>query len=97
MIVKTHISSDNKLILAICDNELIGNKYEEGEKQLDLASSFYNGKKMEKAAVIELIGKAHIINAVGKDSVDCCLRDGIVDKNKIGKIKGIPYAYMARF
>ncbi|OGM01847.1 hypothetical protein A3K72_04235 [Candidatus Woesearchaeota archaeon RBG_13_36_6] len=97
MIVKTHISNDNKLILAICDNGLIGNKYEEGEKQLDLASSFYNGKKMEEEAVIELIEKAHIINAVGKDSVDCCLKAGVVDKNNIGRIKGIPYAYMVGF
>lgn len=97
MIVKTHTTSDNRLILTICDDELIGKKYGEGEKQLDLTSDFYKGNKMAEKEIIKLIEKAYIINAVGKNSVGCCLRAGVVNKKNIGVIKGVSYAQMTRF
>ena len=97
MIVKTHKTKDNRLILAMCDEVLIGKRYEEGEKQLDLTSDFYQGIKAEERAIIELIEGAYIINAVGKKSVELCIKKGVVDKENINKIKGIPYAYMVRF
>ena len=97
MIVKTYATSDNRLILTICDGELIGKRYIEGEKQLDLTSNFYKGTEMEEEPIIKLIEKAYTINAVGKKSVELCINVGVVDKDKIGKIKGIPYAYMVRF
>jgi len=97
MIVKIHTTSDNRLILTICDDELIGKRYEEREKQLDLTSDFYQGNKMAEEEIIKLIEKAYIINAVGKDSVGCCVKAGVINKKTVGKIKGIPYAYMVRF
>lgn len=97
MIVKTHTTNDNRLILTICDDDLIGEKYEEGGKQLDLTSDFYQGEKIEEEAIIGLIKKAYMVNAIGENSVKCCLKAGVVDKNNIGKIKRVPYAHMVRF
>lgn len=97
IIVKRHIPADNRLILAICDKELLGNKYEEGKVQLDLSSEFYNGKESSKEELKSLMPKAYSISAVGEKSVAICRSLKIIEQNLIKKIKDIPYAYMVRF
>lgn len=97
MIVKIHKTSDERLILSICDDDLIGMNVEEAGKQLDLSSDFYKGEKMGEEEILKLIKKAYSLNAVGKDSVKCCLKSGVIDKNRVGKISNVPYAYMVRF
>lgn len=96
MIVKAHFSY-NKLVLAVCDKELFNKRFVDGDLQLDLTSDFYKGEKRTKEETIALMKKAYIVNGVGKQAVDCCIKAGIIDKSKIKKIKNIPYAYMVRF
>lgn len=96
MIVKAHFSQ-NKLILAVCDKDIFNKKFVEGDLQIDLTCDFYKGEERKKEETVALMKKAYIVNAVGKESVDCCIKAGITDKNKIKKIKNIPYAYMVRF
>ncbi len=40
MIVNIHKTSDGRRIIAVCDSELIGKKFEEHNLQLDLTSNF---------------------------------------------------------
>ena len=96
MIVKAHFGK-NQLILAVCDKDILNKKFLDGNLQLDLTSDFYKGEEKTEHEIIAMIKKAYIVNAVGKNSVVCCVKAGIVDKNKIKKIKNIPYAYMVRF
>jgi len=65
MIVKEHIN-EGKLILALCDKNLLGKKIEDQNIQLDLSSSFYKGEEADIEELKKLIKKAYIINAVGK-------------------------------
>lgn len=97
MIVRTHSSSDNRLILTICDSDLIGKVFEEGDQQLDLSSDYFKGEEMEDDKIFKLIQKAYSVNVVGKKSVEICIKAGVIDQENIAKIKGIPYAYMLRF
>ena len=92
MIVKVHKTQDGRKIVAICDDELIGKKFEEGKLQLDLNSSFYKGKELEEGELTELIKDSYVVNIVGKKSMDFALKLGIVDKKNIIKIKNIPHA-----
>jgi len=85
-----------RLIIAVCDCDLIGKKFEQGNKQLDLKKDFYEGDKKEEADVIELLRNAQrndaTFNIVGKNSVNAAIKAGIVSKKGIMKIQGIPYA-----
>ena len=45
MIVKIH-NNEGRLILAICDKDILGKKFVEEKKQLDLSSGFYKGEQM---------------------------------------------------
>lgn len=86
-------------IVAVCDKELIGKKFEEpfegGIKQLDLKENFYKGEESDRDNVKEIMKKMvqedATFNIVGKDSVAAALEAGIISENEIGKIKEIPF------
>ena len=91
MIVKEHITADNKLILTVCDKEIIGKKFETNDLKLDLSSDFYKGKEKTENEIVKLFPAAYMINLVGQKSVDLGLRSKIISKKDIIKIKDIPY------
>ena len=53
MIVKKH-SQNNKLVLAICDEDLLGKTIEENDLILDLKSDFYRGEEMNETELKQL-------------------------------------------
>ena len=53
-IVKLHKSPEGKTILAVCDAEIAGKYFEEGDLQLDLSSNFYKGEEMAEPRIKEL-------------------------------------------
>ncbi len=87
-------------IVAICDKELLGKKFEEpfegGVKQLDVKENFYKGEKSDKTNVKKIIkrmaGEDATFNIVGKNSVSIALEEGIISEDEINKVKEIPFA-----
>lgn len=83
-------------VVAIADAELVGQKFFEGKKQLDVKESFYKGKKRtEKEAEEELIfwtKEDATFNIVGEKSVALAKKIGIIFEESVGTIDGIPYA-----
>lgn len=91
MIIKKHTAEGKRLILAICDDALLGKKFEEGKKQLDISNEFYGGDKASEDETMKLIERAYIVNAVGEEAVGCCVKAGLCKKQDALSIKGIPY------
>ena len=85
-------------IVNICDNELIGKEFQEGKFQLDIKENFYGGEVLDENSVIEIIGKMSVedatFNIVGKKSIETALKTGIISKESIRKIKGIPFSFV---
>lgn len=92
MLVKIHKGLDGRIVMAVCDNELLGKKFGEGHLQLDLSGSFYKGDKKTEKEFLELIRAADIVNAVGKRCVSCLVKNQLVSKENIIKINKIPHA-----
>ena len=92
MIAKIHKTHEGKFVLAVCDSDIIGKCYEEGEKQLDLSCDFYKGKEKTEEEVILLMKKVNIVNLCGNKSVQIGVKAGLIDKDNIIKISGIPHA-----
>lgn len=94
MLVKIHKSYRN--VVAICDSNLLGKKFEQGNLQLDLTTEFFKGEKMTEKQVLEIIEDAvredASFNIVGEKSIACALKTGIISKKGIKKIQGIPIA-----
>jgi len=91
MIVKIH-NRDGNVLIAICDSELLGKKFSEGNKQLDLTSTFYKGTEVDEKKLKEDIKRAYILNIVGKKSINFALKEGIIQKEHIITIQDIPHA-----
>jgi uncharacterized protein len=94
MIVKKHITGDKRLILAICDEDLLGKVIEDGKKQIDLTAEFYMGIVTGEEETLDLMHKAYVVNAVGKDSVACCIKAKLVDEKQVSRIGGIPFVQL---
>jgi hypothetical protein len=83
-------------IVAVCDKDLIGKKFEEGIFQLDVKESFFKGRESSKEEASEIMRDMKMedstFNIVGEKSIQTALEIGIVTKEGIGKIAGIPFA-----
>ena len=94
MLVKIHKSY--RIVVAICDTELKNKQFEQENKQLDLASRFYDGEEKSKQEVIEIMKDYNqedaTFNIVGKQSIEAALEAGIISKEGIKTIKDVPYA-----
>ena len=91
--VKIHKSQD-KEIVAVCDEELINKKFEDKDFRLDVSEEFYKGKKMDEDKILDIMKKAETLNIVGKRSINLALKNGIIIKENVIKIKGIPHAQL---
>lgn len=94
MFVKVHESYRN--VIAICDENLIGESFEEGKMQLDVKENFYMGEKRTGDEVKKIIEDGRIedttFNIVGKESVNLALELNIVNRDGIKTVQGIPVA-----
>ncbi|MFH1787469.1 MAG: DUF424 domain-containing protein [archaeon] len=94
ILIKIHKSY--RYVVAICDSELLGKKFEQGRFQLDIKESFFKGKKTSKEKTIQTMKKMSIedstFNIIGEKSITCALEAGIISKEGIKTIQDIPFA-----
>ncbi len=93
MWVKIHKSY--RSIVAICDDNLLGKKFEEDSKQLDVRENFYKGQQMSKEELMTLIKREAKEDAtfsiVGSESLNVAVESGLIAKNSWKIVKGIPF------
>jgi len=94
MFIKIH--NTYRDVVAICDSNLIGKKFEEGRFQLDIKESFFKGEKISEEQAVKMIKKMSIedatFNIVGEKSVSTALNVGVISEDGIKRIQGIPFA-----
>lgn len=85
-----------RTIIALSDTDLIGKRFEEGIKQIEVKPSFFQGEEKKKEEVIEILKDMQkedaTFNVVGKESIECALKTGIIDKKGIIMIDNVPVA-----
>ena len=94
MLIKIHKSY--RTVVAVCDSDLIGKKFEEGIYQLELRENFYKDKEVGKDEVIKIMQfqarEDATFNIVGKESIAAAKEAGIISDRNVGKVEGIPFA-----
>ncbi|MEM4271730.1 MAG: DUF424 family protein [Candidatus Pacearchaeota archaeon] len=94
--ISIKIHNSYRKVVAVCDSDLIGKKFEEGNRQLDARENFYKGDEYNKEKAVQIIKKQAIedasFNIVGKESINASIEAGIIKKEGILKLKGIPFA-----
>lgn len=79
-------------VLAVCDENLIGKIFREKGLKLEVAKRFYKGKLVDEKELVNLIKNAGNVNIVGKNAVKTAVKNNIIKKEDIIKIKNIPHA-----
>ena len=96
MYLKIHKSY--REVVAVCDSELVGKKFESGKFQLDVKENFYKGEKLSEEKIISemkrMIREDATFNIVGEKSVNAAIKAEIISPDSIGKIAGIPFAML---
>jgi len=94
MLVKIH--SSYRRIVTICDNELLGKKFEEGKKAIEIKESFFKGDEKTEQEILKIIeesaGEDATFNIVGENSVKVALKSGLIQPEGIIKIQSVPVA-----
>jgi hypothetical protein len=92
----TKIHRSYRTVVAICDSELIGKKFEEDKRQLYLREGFYKDKEIDEKELRKLI-KMQILedatfNIVGKETIKIAIEEGMIKPEGVLEIAGIPFA-----
>lgn len=93
MYLKIHKSYRN--VVALCDAGLIGKKFEEGKKQLDIRENFFKDRKLTKEEVIKVLKwekkNDSTFNIVGEKSIQATIEAGLITKKDVHIIENIPF------
>ena len=83
-------------VVAICDLELLGKRFEEGNRQLDIRENFYKDQEISTEDLIKIIKRQRVedasFNIIGEKSVQAALETEIITNDSIGKVNNIPFA-----
>lgn len=96
MYFKLHQQKDRE-VLAVCDEDLIGKTLEDKKYCIKVSETFYKGEKITEEQLAQLLRKAKNINLIGKRCVAVAIKEKLIEKNNVIKIKGIPHAQLYLF
>jgi hypothetical protein len=86
----------NDVLIAACDEKLIGKTFEEGKYQIKVRKDFYDGKRVTPKILKEFLKNVTIANLVGDETIKCAIEMGLINPEYVIKIKGVPHAQMVK-
>jgi hypothetical protein len=86
--------SGKELLVAVCDCDILGKRFEEGALHIDVCEEFFGREKTEPDEIKRALRSATIANFVGIHSVDFAISLGYVDRENVLMIDGVPCAQM---
>ncbi|MEM2096676.1 MAG: DUF424 family protein [Methanothrix sp.] len=85
-----------EVLVAVCDSELLGQRFTENDLQLEVSVSFF-GQELASAAMLErALEEATMANFVGERAVAWAIAFEYVDRENVLHIDGVPCAQMVR-
>ena len=83
-----------EVLVAVCDAELIGKTFKEGDLKIEVKESFYGDREVGEKEVIEALRMATIANITGKRAVELAIKIGVISKDNVLKIGDCWHAQM---
>ncbi|MFC4246963.1 DUF424 domain-containing protein [Natribaculum luteum] len=95
MLVKER-ETEEGLLVAVCDSEILGETFEEGEVSLTVTEEFYGGDEVDDGVVVDSLSRATVANIVGTDAVELAVREGFVDEANVLEVGSTRHAQLLR-
>lgn len=83
-----------EVMVAVCDEELIGRDFREGELKIEIREEFYGTESVSEDEVKRALRQATIANISGEKAVKLAISMGIVDEKRVLKIGECWHAQM---
>jgi len=79
-------------LVAVCDADILGKTLEGGRVPFTVSERFYKGALCDIAEALEAMGKASIVNMVGKRIVEAAIECNLVQEAGIIYLGDVPHA-----
>ncbi|MDL5362774.1 DUF424 domain-containing protein [Halalkalicoccus sp. NIPERK01] len=84
------------LLVSVCDREVLGETFENGEVSITVTEEFYGGDEAAESEVAATLARASVANLVGERAVALAIERGHVDETNVLDIDGTPHAQFLR-
>ncbi len=88
--------TEQGLLVAVCDSDVLGETFEEGEFSLTVTEEFYGGDEVDEGVVVDSLSRADIANIVGTRAVALAIEEGIVDEANVLEVGETRHAQLLR-
>ncbi|QKY21295.1 DUF424 family protein [Halolamina sp. CBA1230] len=92
--------TERGLLVSVCDADLLGRTFENGEVSITVEESFYGGDGAVEAdadAVVDGLRRASVANLVGEECVGVAVEAGIIDEATVLEVGETRHAQLLQF
>lgn len=86
----------NEIVVAICDEKLLGKKINFKGYKVEVSRNFYGERLINEKIALGAIKVAMIGNLFGKEIVKLAKKNGFIDGKNVILIDGIPHAQFVK-
>lgn len=86
----------SETVIAICDEELLGETLRSGKIVFNISEAFYKGNLVDEAFILDNLGQFTILNVVGNRAVELAVSAGAVSEGNILMIGDVKHAQAVR-
>jgi hypothetical protein len=94
--ILTERDTDEGLLVAVCDDDVLGETFEDGEVSLTVTEEFYGGDEADEETVLNSLARASVANIVGTESVALAVREGFVEEANVLEVGTTRHAQFLR-
>ncbi len=91
MFYKKH-SERNGILIAACDEDISGKTLKQGDLEFFVNPRFYGENKVTETKLIKILRVCTSANLIGEKAVAAGIKAGIIEKENIKKVSGVPHA-----
>jgi uncharacterized protein len=82
------------LLVSVCDSEILGETFEDGEVSLTVTEEFYAGEEADEERVVDGLARATVANLVGERCVALAIDHGFVEESNVLEVGGTVHAQL---
>lgn len=88
--------TDEGLLVAVCDTDILGDSFEDGDVSITVNEDFYGGTERSEEAVVSALQRATVANIVGTEAVGLAVDHGIIEEENVLEIGETQHAQLLR-
>lgn len=92
----TERQTQEGLLVAVCDEDVLGETFESDDISLTVTEEFYGGEAVDESAVVDSLSRAAVANLVGTRAVELAIEEGFVDEANVLEVGSTLHAQLLR-